>query len=138
MENESLVKITEKAKCCLCKKIQKESVVYIETGCGSTHCPQCWLLKGFEMYFANNPEAEYVMIRGVKFIGTEQPKKVRSEMTIKLRFKIIKRDNFQCTYCGSSDRLEVDHIIPVSRGGSNEESNLTTACFKCNRGKSNE
>lgn len=53
-----------------------------------------------------------------------------------LRLKIFERDNFTCQYCGcSTKKLECDHIIPVSRGGGNEESNLLTACFQCNRAK---
>jgi predicted restriction endonuclease len=58
----------------------------------------------------------------------------------KTRFHIFKRDNFRCQYCGrSSDdvQLEVDHIIPVSKGGSNDVDNLITSCRECNRGKSN-
>lgn len=59
---------------------------------------------------------------------------------IRLRFKILSRDKFTCQYCGSSAPevvLEVDHIIPKSKGGGNEETNLVTACKKCNLGKSN-
>lgn len=55
-----------------------------------------------------------------------------------LRFAILKRDNFTCRYCGMSAptvRLEVDHVIPVARGGSDHEDNLVTACYSCNRGK---
>tara|TARA_R110000824_G_scaffold4128_1_gene19602 strand:- start:834 stop:1256 length:423 start_codon:yes stop_codon:yes gene_type:complete len=60
-----------------------------------------------------------------------------------LRFQILIRDNFTCQYCGVNKeedgvKLEVDHIVPVSKGGTNNKSNLTTACFKCNRGKSNK
>lgn len=58
----------------------------------------------------------------------------------KIRFEIFKRDLFICQYCGSTPPgtiLEVDHIIPVSKGGANKEDNLITACFDCNRGKSN-
>ena len=43
-----------------------------------------------------------------------------------------------CQYCGAAGpkvELEVDHKIPVSRGGTDDIDNLTTACFKCNRGK---
>jgi len=40
-----------------------------------------------------------------------------------------------CWICLSTDRLEVDHIIPVSRGGSNDISNLTTLCKSCNCSK---
>jgi len=54
------------------------------------------------------------------------------------RFQIFKRDGFQCQYCGATPPavvLEVDHIIPVSKGGKNDSHNLVTACFDCNRGK---
>lgn len=57
----------------------------------------------------------------------------------RLRFEIFKRDNFTCQYCGRTPPaiiLEVDHIVPVSKGGGNEQINLLTACFDCNRGKS--
>jgi len=58
----------------------------------------------------------------------------------KIRFEVFKRDNFKCQYCGSIPPiviLEVDHIIPVSKKGSDEIDNLITSCFDCNRGKSN-
>ena len=54
------------------------------------------------------------------------------------RFRILQRDNFKCAYCGkvaAETELEVDHIMPRSKGGSDEETNLVTACFQCNRGK---
>jgi hypothetical protein len=56
----------------------------------------------------------------------------------KLRFEVFKRDGFKCQYCGGHppDKiLEVDHIDAVANGGSNDETNLITACFDCNRGK---
>jgi hypothetical protein len=57
---------------------------------------------------------------------------------LKLRFEVFKRDNFTCQYCGRKTPeviLEIEHIIPVSKGGSDEIDNLTTSCFECNRGK---
>ena len=63
----------------------------------------------------------------------------RSLMTDKLRYKIMKRDNFRCVICGASQKdgvkLHVDHIIPVSKGGKTIESNLRTLCDRCNLGK---
>jgi hypothetical protein len=56
----------------------------------------------------------------------------------KKRFNIFKRDSFSCRYCGRVPPqvvLEVDHIVPINEGGGNEEENLITACFECNRGK---
>ncbi len=50
----------------------------------------------------------------------------------------MKRDNYQCQYCGSrSIELTIDHIIPKSRGGDDSWDNLTTACIKCNNKKGN-
>lgn len=57
----------------------------------------------------------------------------------KLRWQILSRDSFTCQYCGSTApnvKLEVDHIEPRSRGGSDDALNLITACEPCNRGKS--
>lgn len=65
----------------------------------------------------------------------------RSIMTNDLREAIKKRDNYTCCECGNSVYkepnllLEVDHIIPVSKGGKTEASNLQTLCWRCNRSK---
>lgn len=64
----------------------------------------------------------------------------RKAISTRRRFEILKRDRFTCQYCSRKPpkvALEIDHIIPVSKGGSNESTNLITACFECNRGKSN-
>ena len=68
----------------------------------------------------------------------------RSIMTNDLREAIKKRDNYTCRICGNSVfnepnlLLEVDHIIPISKGGKTEASNLQTLCWRCNRQKSNK
>lgn len=52
---------------------------------------------------------------------------------------MFKRDSFTCQYCSAKPPkvpLEVDHILPVCKGGGNDIDNLITACFDCNRGKS--
>lgn len=57
----------------------------------------------------------------------------------KTRFEVFKRDSFTCMYCGRTPptvTLEVDHIHPTSKGGSDEIDNLITACWDCNSGKS--
>ena len=65
----------------------------------------------------------------------------RRLMTSKLRHQIIERDEYTCQQCGNSTNqepnllLEVDHIIPVSKGGITTEDNLQTLCWKCNRRK---
>jgi 5-methylcytosine-specific restriction endonuclease McrA len=52
-----------------------------------------------------------------------------------VRTIVFARDEYTCVYCGSEERLHVDHRIPVSRGGSNGFDNLVTACAPCNQSK---
>lgn len=40
-----------------------------------------------------------------------------------------------CAYCGSTERITIDHIIPLSRGGKHEADNLAPACLSCNSSK---
>jgi len=68
----------------------------------------------------------------------------RALMTSKLRNSIKKRDNHTCRYCSVSLTaephllLEVDHVIPVSKGGLSTPDNLQTLCWRCNRTKANK
>lgn len=65
----------------------------------------------------------------------------RALMTSTLRERIKQRDDYTCMYCGlCANReknllLEIDHIIPLSKGGITSEANLQTLCWKCNRSK---
>ena len=57
----------------------------------------------------------------------------------RIRFEIFKRDCFTCQYCGKKAPdviLHIDHIVPVSKGGTNDILNLITSCESCNLGKS--
>lgn len=58
---------------------------------------------------------------------------------LSLRFKVFLRDNFTCQYCGRTTKdnikLQVDHILPRSKGGKDEFDNFTTSCSNCNVGK---
>ncbi|MGY2747246.1 HNH endonuclease [Arthrobacter sp. UYCu723] len=56
------------------------------------------------------------------------------------RYEVLRRDNHACRYCGAKApgvHLQVDHVIPKSRGGSDDPSNLTAACVGCNQAKGN-
>lgn len=55
-----------------------------------------------------------------------------------LRFRILERDGFRCTACGSSELLQVDHIVARVHGGGDEEKNLRVLCLDCNLGKREE
>lgn len=67
------------------------------------------------------------------------PKANRKPMKPSLRFEILKRDDYRCQMCGvtakDGAKLEIDHIHPVSKGGSNNTSNLQVLCRDCNAGK---
>jgi hypothetical protein len=65
----------------------------------------------------------------------------RKLIPVDVRWRILKRDNHRCICCGANPatdptvELQIDHIVPVSKGGGNEEGNLRTLCRKCNGGK---
>lgn len=66
----------------------------------------------------------------------------RGKVTNALRFEIYERDHYTCQKCGlngcgHSTGLEIDHIIPISKGGKSIPSNLQTLCHKCNESKGN-
>lgn len=65
-------------------------------------------------------------------------KPTRKAISKKTRFEVFKRDNFTCQYCSAKPPkvpLEIDHLLPVCKNGTNHIDNLITACFDCNRGK---
>jgi len=70
-------------------------------------------------------------------------KRTPRQINLRLRWKILKRDNFSCNKCGNSPakdqnaELHVDHIIPWSKGGETILDNLETLCSDCNLGKGN-
>ena len=64
-----------------------------------------------------------------KYFGNSVRKK-------KVRNSLALRDGYKCHYCGNKTiDLEIDHVIPLSKGGSNKQGNLVLACQKCNREK---
>lgn len=66
---------------------------------------------------------------------------MRNSIRKSLRFEVFKRDSFTCQYCGRKAPdvlLQIDHIEPVSKGGTDDLLNLTTACKDCNSGKSDK
>lgn len=66
------------------------------------------------------------------------PKGQRPKVSKAKRKRIYERDKGICAYCGKHlpfDSFHIDHVIPLAKGGNNEESNLTVSCPKCNRKK---
>ena len=57
----------------------------------------------------------------------------RSKVTNKMRFAIYRRDHHRCCMCGiQSNHLEIDHKIPISKGGKSTYDNLQSLCHECN------
>jgi 5-methylcytosine-specific restriction endonuclease McrA len=78
----------------------------------------------FDTQIMENPEVSGVEYQQGELAGYE------------VREYLLEKFNRQCVYCGAVDtRLEIEHLIPRSKGGSNRVSNLAIACHKCNQKK---
>jgi hypothetical protein len=70
-------------------------------------------------------------------------KKTRS-IPLKIKLQVLKRDNYKCCFCGKSPALNagtilhIDHIIPFSKNGKSDLSNLRVLCSECNLGRGND
>lgn len=64
----------------------------------------------------------------------------RAKVSNELRQEIFERDGYTCVICGSTEKesLEIDHIMPISKGGKTEPDNLQTLCHDCNIRKGND
>ena len=102
---------------------------------------------GRNRYFTDYICNEKIVIEALKKLEEkkkyEQTKEYqRLILTPKKRYEILKRDNFKCQICGRTQadgvKLEVDHIIPISKGGKTVDENLRTLCHDCNIGKSDK
>jgi len=104
---------------------------------------------GMAQRYFNVPMTEETIVELIKTLESKLTasafaKEQRNLMTKKLREFIKERDNFTCCTCGNSTHiepnllLEIDHIIPVAKGGITSEENLQTLCWKCNRAKSDK
>jgi 5-methylcytosine-specific restriction endonuclease McrA len=91
-----------------------------------------------------NPTLSYASNRDLKSVNKtylrrrHKDKSKRKHIAAQLRAKVLERDNATCQLCGAKapdSEIEVDHIKPVSLGGTNNEENLRCLCKKCNVGK---
>lgn len=90
---------------------------------------------------------EYFRKELTSFIGDEEvgypvSESRKSSISVSTRFDVFQRDDFTCQLCGKTReggaKLEVDHKIPVSKGGSDRMNNLWTLCRECNAGKTDK
>lgn len=97
--------------------------------------------RSFTVPMTEETIAELIRILESKLTIKEFAREQRSLMTKKLRQFIMSRDQFTCCNCGNSSHkepnllLEIDHIVPIAKGGCTTVENLQTLCWKCNRSK---
>lgn len=100
--------------------------------------------RSFTVPMTEETIAELINVLESKLTASAFAKEQRALMTKKLRESIKARDNYTCCNCGNSIHvepnllLEIDHIIPVAKGGQTVVDNLQTLCWKCNRAKSDK
>jgi len=66
---------------------------------------------------------------------TDEDRLARRRIPDPLRAEVLLRDGARCRRCRSAVNLEIDHIVPLSKGGKTEQANLQTLCRRCNRRK---
>ncbi|MBY0424089.1 MAG: HNH endonuclease, partial [Cytophagales bacterium] len=106
----------------------------------------CETEKAFLLVYLNKAElvapAEDIIFRTVSKVYT-MPSIIRLVNYVNLPYKsvvlsrqnIFKRDGHKCQYCGSTQELTIDHVLPRSRGGLPSWDNLVAACKQCNSKK---
>lgn len=94
--------------------------------------------------FGNNKNAEkrgyypYILRNLIKR-NSIQPKEISPRyIPSEVRVIVWKRDEGKCKNCGAEENLEFDHIVPVTKGGSNSENNIELLCKSCNLKKTNK
>ena len=64
---------------------------------------------------------------------------MKSRVNPQVKLNVIRRDNFKCIYCGTGGSqknfLTVDHVLPLSKGGTNVQTNIACCCRECNAKK---
>jgi tetratricopeptide (TPR) repeat protein len=91
--------------------------------------------KDLSRVYAQDPTYEGVASLMEQLEGAAASGPHREPIPLEVQQRVWQRDQGCCVRCGSQDRLEYDHIIPLARGGSNTERNLQLLCESCNRAK---
>ena len=72
------------------------------------------------------------------FTETKSPRTISRKIPRSVQFKVFRRDNQVCQVCGANvpfEKINFDHIIPWSKGGSSDERNIRLLCEKCNKSR---
>jgi 5-methylcytosine-specific restriction endonuclease McrA len=65
-------------------------------------------------------------------MAIKERRKEYQKIKPRLHLLLIERDGHKCKQCNSIENIQIDHIIPLSKGGSDEPENLQLLCRKCN------
>lgn len=96
------------------------------------------IVEGLKMVFLH-AKNEYPTKEGIQYRRMTESKPYKKTLPKGIRHEVLKRDDFRCVECGATNKqspLQVDHIIPLSKGGTDELDNLRTLCNTCNISKS--
>ena len=83
-------------------------------------------------------ESNKVSVKRYYLKNRDRITKYQKARKLRLRFEILNKYQFTCQYCGRKSpqiELQIDHIVPLSKGGKNEKENMIVACVECNLGK---
>lgn len=109
----------------------------------------CSLERAFLLVFLEKAEMlDRVPNRSLRTISKNYPypsvirilqyKHVPYRGVVLTRYNLFKRDSYECQYCGTNKDLTLDHLIPKSKGGKSNWTNLVTACKHCNAKKGDD
>ena len=145
--------------CSICKVNQKINNFYKISG---TERFRSWCKSCYKDYNSKNKERKRVYDFEYRQVNKEHIAKVSRKYHVSHRerardaahrrrsiqmnngsFKIYKKEllkiyNSSCFYCGSLNKITIDHIVPISRGGTHSIGNLVAACSFCNGSKHNK
>jgi 5-methylcytosine-specific restriction endonuclease McrA len=82
-----------------------------------------------------NAEAVAAALGAFDSMVDDEPSQGRGAIPSSVKREVWRRDGGKCVKCGSREKLEYDHIIPISKGGSNTARNIELLCESCNRSK---
>jgi hypothetical protein len=78
---------------------------------------------------------QFLSMCGGREVSAKSVGTYRERIPEHVRFEVWRRDQGKCVRCGSRQKLEFDHIVPVAEGGSNSARNIELLCESCNRRK---
>ena len=89
----------------------------------------------YNKYIESKSSVYFISIILISNYNINNYSKDRHHIPSSVKDKVWNRDGGKCVKCGSQKNLEFDHIIPISKGGSNTARNIQLLCEKCNRSK---